>query len=85
MELKPIKRLLYAWFGNFYALFELIEFLGYMYALWACDWIMAFYKLSTGAITIIPAFFWCMGLTELNLSGFESIISRFELSEELTS
>ena len=27
---------------------------------------MAFYELCTGDLTIIPAFCWCMGLTELN-------------------
>ena len=32
--LKPMKRLLYSWFGNFYALFGLSELLGHMYALW---------------------------------------------------
>ena len=40
--------------------------LGHMYALWGWDWSMALIKSSTGNVTIIPAFCWCMGLTELN-------------------
>ena len=61
-----MKRLLYTWFGNCYALFGLSELLGHMYAVWGWDWTMAFYELIIGDLTIIPAFCWCMGLTELN-------------------
>ena len=32
--LKPMKKLLYTWFGNCYAIFGLSKFLGHMYALW---------------------------------------------------
>ena len=60
-----MKRLLYTWFGNFYTLFGLSALLGHMYAVWGWDWSMAIYELSTGDLTIIPAFCWCMGLTEL--------------------
>ena len=66
MGLQPMKRLLYTWFGNCHALFGLSELLGHMYAVWGWDWNMALYELSTGNLTIIPAFYWCMGLTELN-------------------
>ena len=61
-----MKRLLYIWFGNYYALFRLSEFIGHMYAVWGGDWSMALYELSTGDLTIIPAFCWCMGYSELN-------------------
>ena len=66
MGLKPMKRLLYTWFGNCYTLFGLSELLGHMYAVWGWDWSMALYELSTGDLTIIPAFCWCVGLPELN-------------------
>ena len=66
MGFKPMKRLLYTWFGNCYALFGLSELLGHMYAVWGWDWSMALIELSKGDVTIIPAFCWCMGLTELN-------------------
>ena len=37
-----MKRLLYTWFVNFYALFALSTLLGHMYAVWGWDWNMAF-------------------------------------------
>ena len=61
-----MKKLLYTWFANCYALFGLSELIDHMYAVWGWDWSMAFYELCTGDRTIIPAFCWCMGLTELN-------------------
>ena len=67
MGLQPIKRLLYTWFGNCYALFGLCELIGHIYAVWGWDWSMTLYELSTGDLTIIPAFCWCMGYSELNL------------------
>ena len=56
---------MYTWFGNFYATFRLSKVLGYMYAFWEGDWSMVLIELSTGDVTIIPAFYWCIGLPEL--------------------
>ena len=66
MGFKPIKRLLYTWFNNYYTLFGLSELMGYIYTVWGWDWSMAFYELHTGDIIIIPSFCWCMEYSELN-------------------
>ena len=56
MGFKPMKRILFTWFDNYYALFGLSELLGHMYAVWGWDWSVAFYELSIGDTTIMPAF-----------------------------
>ena len=55
--LKPMKKLLYTWFDNCYALFGLSELLGHMYAVWGWDWSTALIESSTGDLTIISAFY----------------------------
>ena len=67
MGLQPMKRLLYTWFGNYYALFGLSKLIGHIYAVWGGDWSMALYELSTGNLIIIPAFCWCMGCSKVNM------------------
>ena len=77
MGLKPMKRLLYTWFDNCSALFGWNKLIGHMYTVCGWDWSMAFYELITSDVTIIPAFYWCIGYFKLNCTTIKNTLCNF--------